>query len=175
MFKIATDNPTPFVVAGRYVEQDVSASGRTVAFWTFAPLDAATAQTAARRLGASFEAFDHFFGSAPPGTSTIRIVETKAALPAEFGVAGEPGASSFPGGVILDARRLRAASRANPDLQLEEYELARTWFGWMVRPEPEAQILMGRGVGLFGVALAAEARGGAQERRQVVMELAEPL
>jgi hypothetical protein len=171
VFKITTDDPTPYVVAGRYVEQDVSASGHTVAFWTFAPLDAATAQTAAHRLGAAFEAFDHFFGSAPPGTNTIRIVETKTALPAEFGAAEEPGASSFPGGMILDARAVAAGLASEPSMQLEEYELARTWFGWMVRPRPEAQILMGRGVGLFGVALAAEARGGAQERRQVVMEL----
>ena len=44
-------------------------------------------------------------------------------------------------------------------LQLAEYELARTWFGWRVRPRPEAQILMGRGVGLFGLVIAAEGRG----------------
>ena len=44
-------------------------------------------------------------------------------------------------------------------LQLAEYELARTWFGWRVRPRPEAQILMGRGMGLFGLVIAAEGRG----------------
>ncbi len=171
VFKIAADNPTPFVVAGRYVEQDVSASGRTVAFWTFAPLDSDAAQTAARRLGASFEAFDHFFGTAPAGTATIRIVETSAALPAEFGTAADPGAASFPGGVILDTRGFSAGVASESNLQLAEYELARTWFGWMVRPQPQAQILMGRGVGLFAVAIAAEARSGTQERRRVVTEM----
>jgi hypothetical protein len=171
VFKIAEDNPTPFVVAGHYVEQDVSAAGHTVAFWTFAPLDASAAQTAAHRLGASFEAFDHFFGDAPAGTTTLRIVETKATLPAEFGESAEPGATSFPGGVILDSRGIAAGIASESNLQLEEYELARTWFGWMVRPNPEAQILMGRGAGLFAVAIAAESRGGPQERRRVVTEL----
>jgi hypothetical protein len=171
VFKVATDSPTPFVVAGRYKEQIVSASGHTVVFWTFAPLEPAAAQNAARRLGASFEAFDHFFGPAPPGTNTLRVVETTAVLPAEFGGAEEPGSASFPGGVILDSCAFAAGLASEPALQLEEYELARTWFGWMVRPRPEAQILMGRGAGLFAVTIAAEARGGVQERRRVVMEL----
>lgn len=171
VFKIAADNPTPFVVAGHYVEQDVSASRHTVAFWTFGPLDETAAQTAARRLAASFEAFDHFFGSAPAGTDILRVVETNAALPAEFGESTEPGATSFPGGVILDSRGIAAGIASEPDLQLEEYTLARTWFGWMVRPEPQAQILMGRGVGLFAVAVAAESRGGQPERRRIVLEL----
>ena len=55
-------------------------------------------------------------------------------------------------------------------LQLAEYELARTWFGWRVRPRPEAQILMGRGVGLFGLVIAAEGRG-ADQRRSMVASL----
>jgi hypothetical protein len=52
-------------------------------------------------------------------------------------------------------------------LELAEYELARTWFGWRVRPSPEAQILMGRGLGLFGVIVAAEARSPDERRRMV--------
>jgi aminopeptidase N len=52
-------------------------------------------------------------------------------------------------------------------LQLAEYELARTWFGWRVRPRPEAQILMGRGVGFFGLVIAAEGRGPGQRQSMV--------
>jgi aminopeptidase N len=55
-------------------------------------------------------------------------------------------------------------------LQLAEYELARTWFGWRVRPRPEAQILMGRGMGLFGQVIAAEGRGP-NERRELIASL----
>jgi hypothetical protein len=53
-------------------------------------------------------------------------------------------------------------------LQLAEYELARTWFGWRVRPMRQAQILMGRGVGLFGVVVAAEDRGPDQRNPMIV-------
>ena len=42
-------------------------------------------------------------------------------------------------------------------MQLAEYELARAWFGWRVRPRPDGQMLMGRGVGLFGLVVAARA------------------
>ena len=58
------------------------------------------------------------------------------------------------------------------NLQLAEYELARTWFGWTVRPAPETQILLGRGVGLFGLVIAAERRSQ-EERRRIVAQLIE--
>jgi hypothetical protein len=56
-------------------------------------------------------------------------------------------------------------------LQLAEYELARTWFGWRVRPAPETQILMGRGVGLFGLIIAAERRNPDERRRMIAVLL----
>ena len=70
-----------------------------------------------------------------------------------------PGGTSFPNGALLDSRAFSQGIANEAVLQLAEYELARTWFGWRVRPRPEAQILMGRGVGLFGLVVAAEARG----------------
>jgi hypothetical protein len=113
-----------------------------------------------------------FFGPTPVGKVAVRVVEAPTPLPADFGSSLDPGGVSIPEGVLLDPRALQPnrgiASEAV--LELTEYELARTWFGWRVRPRPEAQILMGRGMGLFGQVIAAEGRGR-NERRELVASL----
>ena len=170
----------PYVVAGRYQEQVIRAPQGAVSFWTFQPLDAQQARTAAARLSSSMRALEDFFGPASRGKTVVHIVEAPGDLPAEFAgldsglhsgglhtspealsvkVEPAPGGTSFPEGALLDSRAFSQGIANEAVLQLTEYELARTWFGWRVRPRPEAQILMGRGVGLFGLVLAAEARG----------------
>jgi hypothetical protein len=69
--------------------------------------------------------------------------------------------------VLLEPRAFQQGIAIEAVLQLAEYELARTWFGWRVRPLPEAQILMGRGMGLFGLVIAAEGRGQDQRRGMI--------
>jgi aminopeptidase N len=99
------------------------------------------------------------------------VVETQESLPAEFGASDDPGGASFPGGVLLDERAFSAGLSSEPVLELAEYELARSWFGWIVRPDPTAQILLGRGAGLYAVTLAARARGGESARDAAVSDL----
>jgi hypothetical protein len=163
----------PYVVAGRYVEQIARTRQGEVSFWTLHPGDAREAESAAARLADSMKTFADFFGPATKTGSTVRVVEAPVNLPAEFGEASGPtGGGSFPGGVLLDPRALAQGLTNESILQLAEYELARTWFGWTVRPAPETQILMGRGVGLFGLIIAAERRSP-DERRHVAAQLIE--
>lgn len=167
-FLIDTDiDFLPYVVAGRYQEKVIPARQGEVRFWTFHPLDGPAAQAAAERLSSSVKAFTDYFGPAFPGKPVVRIAEAPAVLPAEFGASLDPGGVSFPQGVLLDPRVFQQGLANEDVLQLAEYELARTWFGWRVRPRPEAQILMGRGVGLFSLVIAAEGRGGDQRRSMV--------
>jgi len=158
----------PYVVAGRYQEKVIQSQKGEVQFWTFRPIDGPAAQTAAERLSSSMKALTEYFGPASAGKAAVRIAEAPAELPAEFGPPGDPGGASFPEGVLLDSRAFVQGLANEAVLQLAEYELARTWFGWRVRPRPEAQILMGRGVGLFGLVIAGEGRGGDQRRGMVV-------
>lgn len=179
-FRIQPDKDfMPYVVAGRYQEQTVSERQANVSFWTFQPLDPRTAQSAAARLASSMKALSDFFGPASKGKPTVHIVEAPGDLPIEFGdVDGSPagsaalGGDSFPEGALVDSRTIAQGVAEEPALQLAEYELTRTWFGWRVRPFPEAQILMGRGVGLFGLVIAAEARG-TDQRRSIIESLLE--
>jgi hypothetical protein len=160
----------PYVVAGRYQEKVIPSRQGEVQFWTFHPLDSAAAQTAAERISSSMKTLTDFFGPSSAGKTQLRIAEAPAVLPAEFGPSLDPGGVSFPEGVLLDPRAFQQGLASESILQLAEYELARTWFGWRVRPRPEAQILMGRGVGLFGLVIAAEGRGP-DERRAMIASL----
>jgi hypothetical protein len=171
LFRIARGDPYPFVVAGRYQEKEIAVPGPNVVFWTLQPLDPDTAQLLASRLATARGAYERFFGHGPGGADTLRVVETQESLPAEFGASDDPGGASFPGGVLLDSRAFAAGLSSEPVMELAEYELARSWFGWIVRPDPAAQILMGRGAGLYAVTLAARARGGEAARDAAVADL----
>jgi len=169
----------PYVVAGRYQEQIVTEREGAVIFWTVRPLDSRVGKIAASRIAATTRALEDFFGSISKGKFTVHVVEAPGELPSEFSERGDeqevatqavpeslarksnsaPGGGSFPQGVLLDSRAIAQGVGDEAVLQLIEYELARTWFGWRVRPFPGAQILMGRGAGMFGLAIAAEARG----------------
>ena len=162
-----SDDFFPYIVAGRYQEKYIESQEVIVQFWTFRPMDESAAQTAAERLSSSMKALTDFFGPASKGKTAGRIVEAPVELPAEFGALDDPGGASFPEGALLDPRAFQQGLASETALQLAEYELARTWFGWRVRPLPEAQILMGRGVGLFGLVIAAEGRGQDQRRSMV--------
>jgi hypothetical protein len=161
----------PYVVAGRYLEQRIRTPQGEVSFWTLQPLDGQQAQTAAARLASSMQAYTDFFGPASRSKTAPHIVEAPGELPAEFGEPGDAGSGSFPGGVLLDSRALTQGIASESILELAEYELARTWFGWRVRPASEDQILMGRGVGLYGLILAAEGRGPDERHRMVAFLL----
>jgi hypothetical protein len=157
----------PYVVAGRYLEKIIHARQGDVQFWTLRPMDDPAAQKTADRLSSSMKALTEFFGPVSTRKAAVRIVEAPVELPAEFGALGDPGGTSFPEGVLLDSRAFQQDITSEPVLQLAEYELARTWFGWLVRPRPEAQILMGRSMGLFGLVIVAEAQGPGQRRSMI--------
>ena len=149
----------PYVVAGRYQEQAIRTPQGTVSFWTFQPLDAKVVQTAAVRLSSSMQALAAFFEPSNKSKTTVHVIEAPGEMHDEFGAGSDPGGTSFPEGVLLAPGAIAQGITDESVLQLAEYELARTWFGWRVRPLREAQIVMGRGIGLFGVVVAAEARG----------------
>ena len=161
----------PFVVAGRYQEQEFRMPAGAVNFWTLHGLDPQQAERAAARLGASVRAFDDYFGPSLKQKLLIHVVEAPVDLPAEFVAPEGPGGASFPNGVLLDPRAIAQGLASATVLELSEYELARTWFGWRLHPRPGAELLMGRGARLFALVVAAEARGQDERRRSVALLL----
>ncbi len=161
----------PYLIAGRYQERRAETQHGTVVFWTRELLDEKTARMAAQRLTGTVATYEHLFGLASRNPSPIHIVETSAELAPIVVVAANISAASFPGGVLLDRRAVALGLATDPVLGLADYELGRTWFGWHVRPRPEEDLLLGRGMALFAALLAAEARGGTGTRQREIARL----
>jgi hypothetical protein len=168
-FRLSSSMFHSFVISGRYHQQRVRTKDGDVVFWTFRPLNLQEAQEAAGRLAATNAIFTKAFGPVGKRFRLIRIVEAPTSLgPIEQSEAGI-AARSFPEGVLLDTRAFVQDIATEPVLNLAEYELARTWFGWRSRPDPGAEDVMGWGASLFAVVLAAEERGGETARRRQIM------
>jgi hypothetical protein len=159
-----------YVIAGRYQQQIIAARQGSVVFWTFQPLDPATAQMAAERLAASAATFARLFGPLR-GAAGLQVVETPANVIPFDSLDDDISAASFPRGLLLDSRAFAQGIATEPVLRLAEAELVRRWFGWRVALRSEMETLLGRGLGLFAVALAANDRGGQTARRSEIARL----
>jgi hypothetical protein len=80
-------------------------------------------------------------------------------------------ALSFPQGILLDQRAFARGLTSEPVLELAEYELAQSWFGWRVQVPPAAQYLLRDGLARFAVLAAGEAREGEPARRRAIAAL----
>src|SRR6202011_4537949 len=156
---------------GRYQEQRVDTQSGSVVFWTRASLDEKTARMAALRLAATNNTYQEVFGSITRSRLPVHVVETSAELAPILVSTSNISAASFPEGVLFDHRAITLGLTSGPVLDLADYELARTWFGWHLRTRPEADLLLGRGMALFAALHAAERRGGAPAREQEIMRL----
>ncbi len=177
-----TDFPT-FVIAGKYQENVVATQTRRVIFWTFQPLGPGVAQAAAERLASTVAEYGRLFGPEKggrhPAMSPIYVAEASTMLPpANAVVDGNAAATppifsalSFPDGALLDRRALALGIASEPVLELAEYELAQTWFGWRIDVRPEAEPLLHDGIAQFAVLEAAGAREGESARREIIARL----
>ena len=159
-------DPDPFVVAGRYHEQQIKTAGGTVIFWTFAPLQSSVAQSAGAQLAATCNAFVAAFGPLERYSDSIFIAETEAEIPSPIGrkFAGRP----FPGGTLLNHEAFAISAASEDFLELAEGQIAQSWLGERVELRPDAQLVMGTGFSRYARFVAAEARGGAAARREAV-------
>lgn len=163
----------PYLIAGRYRERRIETQQGSFFFWTREPVDEAAARKAADHLSATVAIYERLFGPAADDHPPVYIVETSAQLAAVEEATGNIAAASFPEGVLLDHDAVKLGVASEPVLDLADYELAHTWFGWHVLPQPQAEILLGRGMALCASILAAEARGGpAARQRQIAQFIA---
>lgn len=165
-FGVSKGNFDPFLVAGRYQRQEVKAAGGTVLFWTFEPLAAEQAQAAAARLAATFQTFRATFGPLWKTPPPIRLIETPAQLTRRPGEAGDAAGVDLPAGALLNRQAFALGIASDTFLNLAEHELAHTWFGRAIEPWPRTEAVLGEGLTEYATIVAAEARGGADERRR---------
>lgn len=169
-FRLRGEDGEPFVVAGRYHEQEVASRDATVVFWTFAPLDAQQAQRAGARIAAAIKMYATTFGLPVPGKQRrgVWLVETHARLARSAGEADGPAGSAFPDGALLNRQAFALGLDSDSFLALAEHELAHTRFGLSVAARPEAEVVLSEGLAEYATIVAAEARGGEAARRHGV-------
>ncbi len=165
-FRSPREDFEPFVIAGRYQEQRVTAAGGAVLFWTFEPLPAEQAQAAGARLAKTFEMYRATFGPFDKGESLARVIETPARLGERFSAAAEAAGAAEPGVALLDRQTFALGVTSDAFLDLAEHQLAHTWFGLLIKPRPEAALVLGEGLCDYAVLIAAEARSGETERQR---------
>jgi hypothetical protein len=171
-FRTSGEALPSFVIAGRYQEQITQTPSGNLVFWTFRPLDPVVAQAAAERLTSTAASFAALFGTLPR-SGPLHVVEAPAGLLSlDTAAPDQPAAAaSFPQGLLLGPGAFAQGIATEPVLRAAEAEMARIWFGWRVPLRSDTDTLLGRGLGLFAVALAAEARGGQPARQAEIVRL----
>lgn len=148
-FRIGKKDFNPYVLAGEYNEQRVSASNHTVVFWTFtSALPAQILQTAAQ-IARARDFFSRTFGALPKAAKQIYDVEIPAGNSPS---GGNSPLIAPPAAIIVSSSDSHSNSQSfvtNTASNSAAAQLAATWFNHVIRPRPEAWTL--------GLALAAYA------------------
>ncbi len=164
-FRIPEKGEEPFVVAGRYQEQQIRASGDAFVFWTLEPLPADPAQVAGARLAAALQTFRAAFGPLWKSPPPVRVIETPARLTRRAAGSRDAAGVALSAGALLNRQAFALGVSSDAFLDLVEHELAHTWFGQVTAPRPEVDPALGEGLAEYAAVVAAEARGGEAARR----------
>lgn len=170
-FELRPRGFAPFLLVGRYEELRVRAAGENVIFWTHAPLDAGCARSLAPPLSATMQFYRSAFGPPSRQRLPLRVIQVSPAA-----LANEPDgiqASSVPAGALVTISPADWCSKRESFLAIVDHELARTWFGWAVRPEPGAEAVLDMGASEYAALLDAQRLSKAAREGQLSALLTE--
>lgn len=168
-YEIQPTDFDPFLLVGRYDERTVAVARRQVMFWTLGPLDGACAQSLASHLSATSDLYRSLFGRIWKNPPPIPVIQVSGAVDSPIQV-GAGRARSVGGGMLVDLRPSEICNRRDQFFQLADRALASAWFGWAVRPEPDARVVLGIGAADYAALAAGEQGGGPQARSRLVAE-----
>lgn len=135
-FRISTDDFFPFVVAGRYHEQQYKDSNGAVLFWTFQPLPADRVHRVGPALVSTAKNFGAVFGSPWPGKRQLpmRIVERRFPQGTLHSGSGTATFDHFPAGALIHPNGFAVGSASEDSLTLVEQSWPWTWAQDVARP-----------------------------------------
>jgi len=164
-FRIMTGDFDPYVLAGAYQQQQVSANGRNFLIWRFKPIPAAQAQQTATQIAAAANFYSQNFGPLPKSMITIYDLETPNETAARN--SNEPPDENWiiPGVVydwIFDSRKSFVAALGNGLSQFfGPIDLAHTWFAHVIVPRREAWTLA-QSFDVYATVILSAAKSSAQ-------------
>ena len=140
-FRISKGDFDPYVLAGAYQQQEVSANGSNIAIWTFKPIPATQAQQTAAPIAAAVNFDSQSFGPLPKSMKVAHSIE----LPQSTHDLISNEAALLPGIAYQPANPSRRPSNIPP----ESSAITNTWFGHIIRANPEAWALA-QGLNFYG-------------------------
>ena len=171
-FRITADDFSPFVVAGRYHEQQFKDSGRVITFWSLQPLPPDQIQRAAPRLSATAEIFAKLFGpmQARKRSYPLWIVETPFPPPQNSPGTRLAQAGHAPGVALVSSSAFAKTVESEEFLALVERAWASTWTQHVVRPAPGADEFLADALTRYAILVADQARRGEPARLSYASE-----
>ena len=139
-FGIATGDFDPYVLAGAYQQQQISANSISVVTWTFKPIPAAQPQQTATQIAAAANFYSQNFGPLPKSATAVYYADP----PQEAGnhiKNGDPTGASLPPTIV---------NSASEDV-FALMDLAHTWFAHVIVPNSESWLLA-RGFDFYATA-----------------------
>ncbi len=163
----------PFLAVGKFHEWSMSADDQTVSFWTLEPIGAGCARTFADHLAATARLYRSTFGRLSKHPHPISVIEMPAGGGSQVRqIAGVFG--SVPEGIVFSTTPAELCGQPERFFLPADQALAATWFGWAVRPGPDARGILGGGAQRYMTLVAEESReGGAAQARQVKVWIGE--
>ncbi len=170
-FRLSKQDFDPFVVAGRYHEQNVHTPNGTVIFWTFQPAPAEQVQRAGARIAATVRTYERTFGAIGKGRPTVWVAEVSQRGEKVSREIGQPAAFSLPNVVLLNSVDFTPAGLSEGTITFVELELAATWFGNTLRGQPQSPLPLMASLVKYAARVAGEARGELVEPRERAVSL----
>ncbi len=165
-YRLASDDLTVFVVAGRYVESAPLGAAGPI-FWTFQPVS--IQQEAAKEIESAWNTLENDYGTLDKNIGVPHIVEASH-LPTD--VIGEegPAAVSFPGGALIEAAGFQEGEQEGSEsaafVESVSHALAHNWFGDEIYPAANTSLVLAEGLPEYATIVIDEARGGEAARRK---------
>ena len=136
-FRIGPEDADPFIIAGRYFEQQFHNAEATILFWTLkAPLPQDQLARAGAHLAASIKEYESAFGVLSKKKEPYRVVgmlRWPSGFVAGFLLASTP---SFPLGAVIPTQDDSEIKVNDLTLTLADYGLAQSWFASAAPAEP---------------------------------------
>jgi len=168
-FRLRKGDPEPFVAAGAYHQQRISASGMAISFWTLEPLPAAALEKAANSLAPIDSFLVTTFDARSTAGKSLLVIETPAPEPDSGATPLDNPSVTLPGIIVLWPADSSTGLSAQLSSERLKELLALSRFEHVITPRPEAWML-GDSLASFAVMLANENSGVGPARADVIRQ-----
>lgn len=161
-FRIAPEDFSPFVLAGRYHEQQFKDSRVVITVWSFQPVAADQFAGVGPRLAASAQILEKLFGPIQTGKRSypLWIVETPFPSLKEFSSIQVVQWGLAPAAALLSSSAFGYGVGSGDFLNLVERAWASTWPHHVARPAPGVDEILGDALSGYADMVADQARRG---------------